>query len=177
MESDVFNCDSFLTDKIDREVNVLIKPHHFLDYLYDLGIDYRHDDEVNVNSNNNAELCRAFIDGKMRRIKFTPFVDDICRPCKKLVDGKRCSDCFDDETTLFYGFRYKNDFNYQLDIKLNEALPQIFCFEKVWDTCEVLCELEKNLTKEIIELYKWQRPERFSKTLQGIKRGKELYFK
>ena len=25
----------------------LIKPHHFLDYLYDMGIDYRHEDEVN----------------------------------------------------------------------------------------------------------------------------------
>ncbi|MBO7525755.1 MAG: hypothetical protein J6T42_03040 [Clostridia bacterium] len=175
MESDVFNCDSFLTDKIDREVNVLIKPHHFLDYLYDLGIDYRHDDEINVNGNNNAELCRAFFDGKIKKIKFTPFVDDICRPCKKLVDGKRCSDFFDDETTLFYGFRYKNDFNYQLDLKLNEALPQIFCFDKIWNTFEVLCELEKDLTGDIIELYKWERRDRVKNTLIGIKKAMNIY--
>jgi len=44
-------------------------------------------------------------------------VDDICSPCKKLLGGNRCIDYFDEETTLAYGFRYKNDFNYQLDIK------------------------------------------------------------
>ena len=156
---------------------VRIKPHHFLDYLYDLGIDYRHEGEGNPNGNKNAELCQDFIDGKVDKIKFTPFVDDICRPCKKLADGKRCVDYFDDETTLNYGFRYKNDFNYQLDIKLNEALPDVFDFDRVWDTFELLSELEKKLTKEIIELYKWQREARVEKTFYGIKKGKTIYKK
>ena len=153
----------------------IIKPHHFLDYLYDLGIGYRHEDEENVYGSKNAELCRAFSDGKMKNIKFTPFVDDICRPCKKLIGGKRCSDCFDDETARFYGTRYKQEFNFRLDMKLNEALPYIFCFDKVWDMSDLLSELEKNLTKEIIGLYKWQRPERAVKTFEGIKKGKILY--
>lgn len=155
----------------------LLKPHHFLDYLYDLGVDYRHDGEENPNGNKNAELCRMFIDGKIDKIRFTPFVDDICMPCKKLANGKRCVDYFDDETTLYYGYRYKNDFNYQLDLKLNEVLPDVFDFDKVWDMFEVLSELEKTLTKEIVGLYKWQRPERIEKTFLGIKKGIEIYGK
>ena len=152
-----------------------IKPHHFLDYLYELGIGYRHEDEVNVYGSNNAELCRKFSDGEMRAIKFTPFVDDICRPCKKLENGERCTDLFDDETTKLYGVRNKQDFNYRLDIKLNEALPEIFDFDRVWDMSELLYELEKNLTEDIIGLYKWQRPERTVKTFEGIRKGKTLY--
>lgn len=152
-----------------------IKPHHFLDYLYDLGIGYRHDGENNVSGNMNGELCRKFSDGEMKKIKFTPFVDDICRPCKKLAGGVRCTDYFGDETTLYYGFRYKNDFNYQLDIQLNAALPQVFCFEKVWNTCDLLCELEKRLTDDIILLYKWHRENRLENTFIGIKKGQIIY--
>ena len=155
--------------------HVLIKPHHFLDYLYDLGIGYRHDDEINFNGNRNGELCRKFIDGEMKKIKFTPFVDDICRPCKKLVEGKRCIDYFDDETTLYYGFRYKNDFNYQLDLKLNAALPDVFCFDKIWDMSELLLVLKKNLTEEVIGLYKWDRPDRAENTFSGIEKGELIY--
>ena len=151
-----------------------IKPHHFLDYLYDMAIDNRHD-EPNIFGNNNGELCRQFIDGKLKKIKFTPFVDDICGPCKKLVDGKMCTDYFDDETTLYYGFRYKNDFNYQLDIKLNAALPEVFDFDKEWDTFDLLCALGKGLTAEIINLYLWQRPDRVGKTFEGIEKGKKIY--
>ena len=153
----------------------IIKPHHFLDYLYDLGIGYRHEDESNNLGNRNGELCREFIDGKMKRIKFTSLADDICKPCKKLLNGEKCTDCFDDETAAFYGFHRKDDFNYQLDMKLKEALPKIFCFDKVWAMCDVLCELDKVLTKEIIDLYKWQRPERVKKTLEGIKKGIIIY--
>ena len=152
-----------------------IKPHHFLDYLYELGIGYRHENEINVYGSNNAELCCAFGDGKMKNIRFTPFVDDICRPCKKLRDGVRCTDCFDDETARSYGVRYKHDFNYQLDMKLNEALPEIFDFDKVWNMADLLLELERSLTEDIIGLYKWQRPERAAKTFEGIKKGKAIY--
>ena len=167
--------DNTVSAAVSDQRSFVIKPHHFLDYLYELGIGYRHEDEENVYGSNNARLCCVFSDGNMKRIKFTPFVDDICRPCKKLADGKRCVDYFDDETTLFYGFRYKNDFNYQLDMKLNEALPEIFDFDKVWDTADLLSELEKRLTSDIIGLYKWQRPERAKKTFEGIKKAKELY--
>ena len=153
----------------------IIKPHHFLDFLYDLGIGYRHEDEANIFGNRNGELCQEFIDGKMKRIKFTPLADDICKPCKKLSGGEVCTDCFDDETAFFYGFQHKVDFNYQLDMKLNKALPKIFCFDKIWAMCDVLCELDKVLTKEIIDLYKWQRPERAEKTFEGIKKGKTIY--
>ena len=155
---------------------VQIKPHHFLDFLYDLGADYRHEDEINLSMNDNAKLCRAFMDGKMPKIKFTPFVDDICRPCKKLADGVRCIDVFDDETTLFYGFRYKNDFNYQLDIRLNAALPEVFRFDKIWRAYDLLSQLEKGLTAEIVNLYKWQRPQRVEMTFSGIEKGKKIYF-
>ena len=169
MEKNAFNAG------INKEFTT-IKPHHFLDYLYDLAINNRHD-EPNMFGNNNGELCRKFIDGNMRKIKFTPFVDDICSPCKKLSEEKRCTDYFNDETTLFYGFRYKNDFNYQLDIKLNATLPEIFRFDKEQDMYDVLCALEKNLTEEIINLYLWQRPNRTEKTFEGIRKGKEIYKK
>lgn len=60
-------------------------------------------------------------------------------------------------------------------MKLNKALPKIFCFDKIRAMCDVLCELDKDLTKEIIDLYKWQRPERAEKTFEGIKKGKTIY--
>ena len=164
--------ENFTKNEVDY---TLIKPHHFLDYLYDLAINYRHDDEINVNGNKNGELCRLFMDGNMKKIKFTPFVDDICRPCKKLAEGKMCLDYFDDETTLYYGFRYKNDFNYQLDLKLNAVLPAVFCFDKVWDTSELLSVLKKELTKDIIKLYKWDRDKRVENTFLGIDAGIEIY--
>ena len=158
-------------DDLSNKEYVLIKPHHFLDYLYDLGIDNRHMGEDNPNGNKNAELCRMFIDGKIDRIRFTPFVDDVCRPCKKLADGVRCVDYFDDETTLYYGYRYKNDFNYQLDLKLNEVLPDVFDFDEIRDTYEVLCILHRSLTEQIIKLYKWDRTERAKYTFMGIEKG------
>lgn len=165
----------FTADKDRGAGYTLIKPHHFLDYLYDLAVGERHENEQNLSGNSNGELCRQFIDGKIKKIKFTPFADDICRPCKKLAEGKMCLDYFDDATTLYYGFRYKNDFNYQLDLKLNEKLPDVFCFDKVWDMPELLFALEKGLTADIINMYKWQRPSRAENTFFGIKKGKEIY--
>ena len=153
-----------------------IKPHHFLDFLYDLAVCDRHDEE-NLSGNNNALLSRKFSDGEMKKIKFTPFVDDVCRPCNKLIDGVRCIDYFDDETTLNYGFRYKNDFNYQLDLKLNRALPKIFCFDKTQNMFDVLTALEKNLTSEIIDLYLWKRSNRVENTFKGINKAKVFYSK
>lgn len=153
----------------------LIKPHHFLDYLYDMGIDYRHEDEVNKFGSNNAALCRDFLDGKFKKIRFTPFVDDICAPCKNLVDNKRCTDFFNDATTLYYGFRYKNDFNYQLDLKLNRALPDIFNFEREFDMVELLTLLKENLTNEIIGYYLWNRENRNEITFIGIDKALAIY--
>ena len=46
---------------------ILIKPHHFLDFLYDLAINDRHN-EPNLSGNANGELCRAFMDGKLAKI-------------------------------------------------------------------------------------------------------------
>ena len=168
-EKSVFN-------EVASEGCYVIKPHHFLDYLYDLAIGNRHD-EPDIYGSANGALCRKFIDGELERIKFTPFTDDICKPCKKLVYGKMCTDCFDDKTTLCYGFRYKNDFNYQLDMKLNVALPDIFCFDKEQNTFDVLCALEKNLTGDILGLYLWNRPDRVKNTFSGIEKGKIIYKK
>ncbi len=151
-----------------------IKPHHFLDFLYDLAIDNRHD-EPNPYKNDNGRLCRAFIDGKITRIVFTPFVDDICRPCKKLIGGNGCIDYFDDVTTSCYGFRYKNDFNYQLDIKLNAALPSVFIFDVEQDMIDVLKALKEKLTNEIINLYLWKRSEREKNTFLGIEKAITVY--
>lgn len=154
---------------------VLIKPHHFLDYLYDLAIDNRHTGEENILSNNNALLCCMFIDGKMKKIKYTPFVDDICYPCSKLADHKRCTDYFDDVTTLNYGFRYKNDFNYQLDLKLNAALPDVFCFDRIFDMSDILVMLKEKLTNEIIGYYLWNRENRNINTFIGIEKAIQIY--
>lgn len=154
-------------------MKLTIKPHHFLDYLYDLGIDNRHE-EPNPNGNANGELCRAFMDGKVKKIIFTPLVDDICRPCSQLVKEK-CIQYFDDETTYSYGFKYKNDFNYYTDLLLNNTLPKIFIFDKEQKILDVLLELEKHLTEEIINLYLWKRPDRVKNTFLGIKKAIEIY--
>ena len=151
-----------------------IKPHHFLDYLYDLAINNRHD-EPNPYENRNGELCRDFMDGKLNKIVFTPGVDDICKPCKKLQNGIFCTDLFDNATTLAYGTNSKNDFNYNLDIKLNAALPDIFVFEKEQNILEVLEKLKDYLTNEIINLYLWKRPERERNTFLGIDKAIGIY--
>lgn len=156
--------------------SITIKPHHFLDYLYDLATNNRHD-EPNPNGNANGELCRDFMDGKLSKITFTPLVDDICRPCNQLDERQRCIQFFDDKTTQFYGFRYKQDFNYNLDIKLNEALPDIFIFDKEQNMIDVLKALQKTLTDKIIDLYLWKRPNRRKNTFLGIKKAIELYSK
>ncbi len=161
----------FLNYNMRMEKTILkIKPHHFLDFLYDLAIDNRHN-EPNPYNNNNGSLCRDFIDGKFTRIVFTPFVDDICRPCKKLIGGNRCIDYYDDATTLCYGFRYKNDFNYHADTKLNAALPSVFMFDVEQDMIDVLKALKERLTNEIINLYLWKRPEREKNTFVGIEKA------
>ena len=151
-----------------------IKPHHFLDYLYDLATDNRHD-EPNPWENRNGELCRDFMDGKVNKIVFTPDVDDICKPCKKLKNDKDCTDFFDEETTKYYGYHFKKDFNYNLDIKLNAALPDIFVFEKEQNILDVLKNLKLYLTNEIINLYLWKRPEREKNTFLGIDKAIEIY--
>lgn len=156
-----------------KKFTLLIKPHHFLDYLYDLSIDNRHD-EPNPNGNANGELCCAFMDGRISTIIFTPDVDDICRPCKCLIDNK-CIQMFDDVTALNYGFRNKGDFNYNLDIKLNKALPDIFVFHKEQRIIDVLIRLKEHLTDEIINLYLWKRPEREKNTFLGIKKAIDIY--
>jgi len=156
-------------------MKVIIKPHHFLDLLYDFSVNDRHIGEINNFGNNNAFLSNCLQDGEFTTVIFTPFVDDICSPCKNLVEGGRCIDYFDDETTLYYGFRYKNDFNYQLDLKLNKALPNIFCFDKSWNILDLLYALKDNLKDEIIELYKWNRENRNENTFIGINKAIELY--
>ena len=155
---------------------LLIKPHHFLDFLYDLATNNRHD-EPNPTGNANGELCRAFMDGNFSKITFTPLVDDICRPCNQLDKAQRCIQPFDDETTQYYGFRYKQDFNYNLDIKFNEVLPDIFIFDKEQNMIDVLKALQESLTNEIINLYLWKRPEREKNTFLGIKKAIEIYQK
>lgn len=155
--------------------SILIKPHHLLDYLYDLAINYTHEDEINFYGNNNGILCRAFIKGLIKKITFTPFADDICRPCKKLINGQKCSDTFDEVTTKAYGINSKDEFNYQLDIKLNTALPDLFKFDIEQATIDVLYKMQKALTEDIINLYLWKRPERYKKTLEGIVKAIEIY--
>lgn len=157
----------------ENAVILKIKPHHFLDFLYDLAINNRHDEE-NPNGNRNGELCRSFMDGKLTKIIFTPFVDDICAPCNQLKEN-RCIQSFDDETTKNYGFRFKNDFNYDLDLKLNKALPDIFVIDKVQDTINVLTLLNEKLTDEIINLYLWKREERAKNTFIGINKAIKIY--
>lgn len=164
MELDTFNKDYYL-----------IKPHHLLDFLYDLAINYTHEGEENPYGSNNGVLCLLFIKGFLKKIKFTPNTDDICKPCKNLLNGELCLDKFDDKTTELYGYRSKHEFNYNLDIKLNNCLPHIFRFDIEQNMIDVLHLLENCLTKSIVDLYLWERPERYKKTTEGIVRAIETY--
>lgn len=153
---------------------LLIKPHHFLDFLYDLAINNRHN-EPNPNENANGKLCRAFMNGEFKTIIFTPFVDDICKPCKCLIDGTTCNQSFDDETTKKYGVRSKNDFNHQLDIKLNAALPSVFVFDKEQNILNVLKILKESINDGVINLYPWDLPNRIQNTYLGIDKAINIY--
>ena len=135
-----------MQSKFENIDSILIKPHHLLDFLYDLAVNFDHEHEVNYYGSNNGLLCIEFSKGLLKKIKFTPYADDICKPCKNLLNGEKCLDVFDEETTKLYGCNSKNDFNYALDIKLNAALPNIFQFEEAKNTIDVLYELEKFLT-------------------------------
>ena len=151
----------------------LIKPHHFLDYLYEIAL---HDEmeDSGITGSNNASLFKVFSSGKLTRIKFTPFVDEICRPCKLIISGK-CQDFFDEATTIRYGTNSKNEFNYKLDIKLNKALPNVFQFDTPQDMKDVLLLLKENLTNEIIGYYLWERPNRNELTFVGIDKALTIY--
>lgn len=153
---------------------IKIKPHHLLDFLYDLAIDYSHENEDNPYGSNNGILCWAFIHGYIKKIEFTPYIDDICAPCKKIVNGK-CTDLFDEDTTKLYGERLKNDFNYNLDIKLNVSLPDVFKFNEVQNTIDVLKMMQKLLSEDIVDLYLWKRPLRYKKTQEGISKAIAIY--
>jgi len=111
-----------------------------------------------------------FKKGSFKYIKFTPGVDDICKPCKNLKDGC-CLDIFDKETTKRYNTNSKHEFNYALDIRLNKELPDIFVFDKVQSLLDVLTLLKTSLTKEIINLYLWERPNRAEVTFIGIEKA------
>jgi len=153
----------------------LLKPHHFLDYLYELSLHNEMTDS-NIYGNNNSSLFKLFADGELTKIKFTKYVDDICYPCNKLKDN-RCQDVFDEQTAKYYQTEFKNDFNYDLDVKLNNALPAVFNFDKVNDTIDILSALKHALTSEIIDLYKWKRPDRIQNTLIGIDKAIKIYKK
>ena len=71
--------------------------------------------------------------------------------------------------------RYKQDFNYQLDIKLNNALPNIFIFDEKQKMIDVLMMLQEKLTDDIINLYLWKRENRIKNTFIGIQKAIEIY--
>lgn len=114
-----------------------------------------------------------FKKGSFKKIKFTPGIDDICKPCKNLKDGY-CLDVFDKETTRRYNTNSKHKFNYNLDIKLNSKLPDIFVFDEVQSLYDVLIMLKTCLTKEIISVYLWERPKRSEMTFIGIEKALQI---
>ena len=91
-----------------------------------------------------------------------------------IINGK-CQGVFDDATTIRYGTNSKNEFNYNLDIKLNKALPNVFQFDTPQDMKDVLLLLKENLTNEIIGYYLWERPNRNELTFVGIDKALTIY--
>lgn len=147
-------------------MDIIIKPHHLLDIfkLYGRGIEeFVPDEKFN---HNFYYIGNAVIQNKIDKIKFTYEKDDICKPCKYLIEGT-CSDSFKYED-VFYS---KNKYNEKIDTKLLRALNldihTAYTFKKI------VILLNDQLTQELINIvwYNNTREEntvRYTYTKSGI---------
>ena len=151
------------------EVQVMhaaFKPHHFLDFLYEMAENGGVFETANPFGHVMGKYGNLLAAGKIDSVTFTSGADDPCIPCRNLVDGI-CMDVFSKEEAELYGFARKYDNSMKLDTDIARALPKVFSFETERSIDQVYKILKEMLTPEII-LLNWPRPNRVELTYKGL---------
>ena len=147
-------------------MHATFKPHHFLDFLYEMAENGGTFETVHPYGHIMGYYGNLLSAGKIDSVTFTTAADDPCKPCKNLVDGI-CMDVFSKEEAELYGFARKYDNSMKLDTDIERALPEVFAFETERNIDQIYGMLKEKLTPEII-LLNWLRPNRVELTFQGL---------
>ena len=149
-------------------MHLIIKPHHFLDYMYEMAAFNGVFNPVTPSGSDYGYCGTLIAAGKIDSVTFTSGADDACRNCVKLVDGI-CMDEFTTPEAIEFnkGFTRKYDYNMKMDTDLVAALPSVFSLGQERSIDEIYIMLLERLTPEII-LLNWDRENRVELTFQGI---------
>lgn len=149
-------------------MHAIIKPHHFLDYMYEMAAYNGQINPVMANGSDYGYFGTLIAAGKIDSVSFTTGADDPCSNCRNLLDGI-CQDQFitPEAITFNKGFTRKYDYNMKMDTDLVAALPEVFSLDKERSIDEIYIMLQKKLTPEII-LLNWDRENRVELTFRGI---------
>ena len=147
-------------------MHAVFKPHHFLDFLYEIAENNGVFSEESPTGHAMGYYGNLLSAGKIDTVAFTPDADSPCYPCKKLRDGI-CTDVFSEAVAAQYGTDRKYVYNRRLDMTFHEVLPEIFVFDEERSIDEVYALLSEKLTSEII-LLNWPRDNRVQLTFRGL---------
>ena len=147
-------------------MHATLKPHHFLDLICDMAANNGVFEYISPYGHAMRTYGNLLSAGDIDSVTFTPGADDVCKPCKMLVDGI-CTDVFTEEVAKSYGMDRKYDYNMKLDMTFVQVLPEVFSFDKERSIDDVLELLKEKLTPDII-LMNWPRANRVELTLKGL---------
>lgn len=149
-------------------MHVTIKPHHFLDYMYEMAAFNGKFNPVSPSGSQYGYYGTLIAAGKIDNVSFTTGADDACQQCIKLIDGL-CTDEFTTPESISFnkGFTRKYDYNMKMDTDLIRELPSVFTPGQVRSIDEIYAILLEKLTPEII-LLNWDRENRVELTFKGI---------
>ena len=149
-------------------MHATIKPHHFLDYMYEMAAFNGEFNPVTPSGSDYGYFGTLIAAGKIDTVTFTTGADDPCGHCKNLLDGI-CQDQFVTPEAIAFnkGYTRKYDYNMKMDTDLVAALPCVFSPDQERSIDEIYALLQEKLTPEII-LLNWQRDDRVELTFRGI---------
>ncbi len=149
-------------------MHAFIKPHHFLDYMYEMAAFNGVFNPVTFSGSSYGYYGTLIAAGKIDTVTFTSGADDPCQKCCKLVDGI-CTDEFTTPEVIEanQGYTRKYDYNMRMDMDLVAALPCVFSLGQERSIDEIYAMLLEKLTPEII-LLNWQRDDRVDLTMRGL---------
>lgn len=149
-------------------MHATIKPHHFLDYMYEMAAYDGKFDPVMANGASYGYYGTLIAAGSIDTVTFTTGADDPCQKCRNLEDGI-CQDRFiaPEVIAANRGYTRKYDYNLKMDMDLIAALPSVFSPDQARSIDEIYALLQEKLTPEII-LLNWDREDRVKLTFRGI---------
>ena len=149
-------------------MHATIKPHHFLDYMYEMAAYNGEFNPIMANGSDYGYYGTLIAAGKIDTVTFTSGADDPCQYCRNLTDGI-CRDEFTTPEAIAFnkGYTRKYDYNLKMDTDLVEALPVAFSLGQERSIDEIYAMLQEKLTPEII-LLNWDRENRVELTFKGI---------